>query len=163
MLGTGCGGPAVWYAPPVQRQASVPPASLGFSHFVTMSDLQADAYIVQGFRAKSEGSWRWAHDHPVLRFWLPPAARVKFCMDFAFPEQTFRKTGPVTLNFTINGKPFDRVLYSQPGSQRYSRPVAPVLLHLGGVNTVAIDADKWALQEGGEHLAFVLTSAGFVE
>jgi len=128
-----------------------------------MSDPHAGAYIVQGFRDNSEGTWRWAHEHPVLRFWLPPVAAVRFSMDLALPDATFHQTGPVTLTIAINGRPFDRVRYDRPGAQHYSKTAPLELLHLGGVNSVAIDPDKCATREGGERLGFVLTGAGFVE
>jgi len=140
-------------------------ASLGtLRHFVFMSQVDADAYIVQGMRAKSEGPWRWARDHPVLRFYLPEVGRVNFEMDFSLPEGNFHETGPVTLTWAINGQVLDRVRYDKPGQQHYSHAVPPELLHPNGVNLVAITPDKTAGRpEGGERLGFVLTSAGFAE
>jgi hypothetical protein len=147
----------------MQRPALTLPLAATFGQFVAMGDPGAYAYIVGGFRDKSEGPWRWTHDHPVLQFWLPPQARVRFTAEFSFPEQTFSQTGPVTLTFAINGKVFDRVRYAQPGTEKYNRPVPPDLLN-PGVNTVAIDPDKCATRpEGGERLGFVLLSAGFAE
>jgi hypothetical protein len=140
-------------------------ASLGtLRHFVFMSQVDADSYIVQGMRAKSEGPWRWAHDHPVLRFYLPEVGRVDFEMDFTLPEGNFQETGPVTLTWAINGQVLDRVRYDKPGQQHYSRAVPPELLHPNGVNLVAITPDKTSGRpESGERLGFVLTSAGFAE
>lgn len=128
-----------------------------------MSDPHADAYIVQGFRAQSEGSWRWAHEHPILRFYLPELSRAQFTMVFTFPEQTFRLTGPVTLTFSINGKFLDRARYDHPGEQQYSREVPGDYLKSNGINTVAIEPDKLATPNPGEKLAFVLIRAGFTE
>jgi hypothetical protein len=125
-----------------------------------MSDAVADAYIVQGFRAHSEGSWRWAHDHPVLRFTLPDAGALNFTMDFTLPEATFHQTGPVTLAIAINGKPFDSVRCDHAGDYRFAQRVPEALLHKPGLNLVAIDPDKTAT---AEKLGFVLLRAGFVE
>ena len=97
LLWAGCASLPVSFPPPAQRP------SLSSSHFVMMGDPGADSFIVQGFRAKSETSWRWTHDHPVLRFTLPDTGPLKFTMDFALPEVTFRETGPVTLAIAING------------------------------------------------------------
>jgi hypothetical protein len=139
-----------------------PPGTL--SHFVYMNAADADAYIVQGMRPKSEGPWRWAHDHPVLRFYLPEVGRINFEMDFSFPENTFRQTGPVTMTFAINGQVFDRVRYDKPGQQQYSHAVPGGLVRANAVNLVAITPDRTARQPGGgEELGFVLTSAGFTE
>jgi hypothetical protein len=115
-------------------------------------------------REKSEGPWRWTHDRPVLRFYLPEVGRVNFQMDFSFPDNTFHQTGPVTMTFAINGRVFDRVRYDKPGQQRYSHAVPVELLHPNAVNLVAIMPDRTAGRpEGGEKLGFVLTSAGFTE
>jgi len=138
------------------------PAALG--SLVAMSDPNASAYVVQGFREKSEGPWRWAHDHPALRFFLPEVGRINFTMDLSFPEQNLRQTGPVTLTLAINGKPFDRVRFDQPGAHQYRHPVPPELVRQNSINTVAIEPDKTVGRpEGGERLGFVLTRAGFVE
>ena len=90
-----------------------------------MGDPGADSFIVQGFRAKSETSWRWTHDHPVLRFTLPDTGPLKFTMDFALPEVTFRETGPVTLAIAINGQPFDRPRYDRAGDYQYQVACCP--------------------------------------
>lgn len=163
LFATGCGR-QLWYAPPAQKP-SMGEASLGtLSHFVFMSQPDADTYIVQGMREKSEGPWRWAHDRPVLRFYLPEVGRVNFQMDFSLPENNFHQTGPVTMTLAINGRFFDRAIFNKPGQQQYSHSVPVELLHPNAVNLVAIAPDKTAgQQEGGERLGFVLTSAGFAE
>jgi hypothetical protein len=149
------------YPPPAQRPSlTVSPA--GFGHFVAMSDPNAGAYIVQGFRERSEGPWRWALDCPVLRFYLPSVGRVRFTAEFTFPEQNFRQTGPVTITFRLNGTVFDRVRYDQPGGHEYSHPAPPELVRQNGINTVAMEPDK-AAANGSEKLGFVLTHAGFAE
>jgi len=140
-------------------------AELGtLGHFVYMSQADADAYIVGGMREKSEGPWRWAHDRPVLRFYLPEAGRLRFQMDLSLPENTFHETGPVTLTLALNGTVFDRVRYDKPGPQRYDHAAPAELLRANAVNLVAITPDKTAERaQGGERLGFVLTSAGFAE
>lgn len=154
LVWAGCKSLPVSFAPPPQKSA------LASRAFVMMSDPDADQYIVQGFRAKSEGQWRWAHDHPVLRFVLPDAGPLKFTMAFTLPKATFRETGIVSLSIAINGRPLDRVWYDRPGDYRYERPIPQAMLHEPGVNQVSIDPDKTATPE---KLGFVLLRAGFVE
>ncbi len=148
--------------PPPAQAASLE-TSGGLAHFVAMSDPNADAYIVQGFRAKSEGAWRWAHEHPVLRFFLPALGRAKFSMALTLPDQTFRLTGPVTLTLAINGHVLDRVRYEKPGEQQYAHDVPAAFLKPQGINTVAIEPDRVAEANPGEKLSFVLIRAGFTE
>lgn len=129
-------------------------------HFVMMADPDSGSYIVQGFRAKSEGEWRWALDHPVLRFVLPETGPLQFAMDFTLPDATFQMTGPVTLSISVNGHPLDRPHYDHAGNYHYVRAVPDAILHAPGENLVAIDPDKVATPQ---RLGFVLTRAGFAE
>lgn len=163
LAAAGCGNSTVWYPPPVQRASLSLPSSLPFGYFVAMSDPNAAAYIVGGFRDQSEGLWRWTHEHPVLQFYVPRVPRLRFVMDLTFPEQTFAQTGPVQLVIRLNGREFDRVRYAQPGSQQYSKETPWEWLHANGINKVALDPDKTAAGPGGERLGFILTRAGFVE
>jgi len=130
-------------------------------NYVYMNQPEADTYIVGGMRAKSEGPWRWALDRPMLRFYVPEAARLKFQMDLTFPEKEFHETGPVTLTLALNGQVFDRVKVDKAGSERYSNSVPGELLRANAVNVVAITPDKIA--GGDERLGFVMFSAGFAE
>ena len=125
-----------------------------------MSDPAADTYIVQGFRAKSEGSWRWALDHPILRFTLPETGALQFTMDFTLPKGTFRETGPVTLAISVNGALLDRRRYDRPGDYHYRHPVPESRLRPNAENLVAIVPDRFATPE---KLGFVLGRAGFIE
>lgn len=154
LLGAGCSSLPVSFPPPAQRPA------LEDRHFVMMGDPDAGSFIVQGFRAKSEGEWRWALDHPVLRFILPDAGLLQFAMDFTLPDATFQATGPVTLAISINGHLLDRPRYDHAGNYHYARAVPDALLHQPGENLVAIDPDKVAMPG---KLGFVLTRAGFAE
>lgn len=129
-----------------------------------MSQPDADAYIVGGMREKSEGAWRWTHERPVLRFYLPNVGRLRFQMDFTLPENTFQETGPVTLTLALNGEVFDRLRCEKPGQQRYEHGVPPEMVRANAVNQLAITADKTAGRAApGERLGFVLASAGFAE
>ena len=154
LLWAGCQSLPVSFAPPSQRPA------LASGHFVLMGDPAADSFIVQGFRARSEGSWRWALCHPVLRFLLPEIGPVKFTMDFTLPDGTFRETGPVSLAISVNGHVLDRPRYEHPGDYQYQHPVPEGWLHPNGENRVAIDPDKCATPE---KLGFVLARVGFAE
>jgi hypothetical protein len=153
------------YAPPPQREALPGAESGGFSSFLSMSNPNADAYIVQGVAAHTEGpGFRWTYAHPVLRFRLPGVERLRFVMDFALPEITFRVTGPVTLSISLNGRPFDHPRFDHPGQEHYERDVPPDYLRADAINLVAIDPDKlYTAPEDSAKLGFPLSRVGFVE
>jgi hypothetical protein len=153
------------YGPPPQREALPGPDSSGLSYFLSMSNPNADAYIVQGIAAHTEGSgFRWAFAHPVLRFLVPRIDHPRFVMDFALPETTFRATGPVTLSISLNGRAFDHPRFDHPGQQHYEHDVPPQLLRADAINLVAIDPDKlYTAPADSVKLGFPLSRVGFVD
>jgi hypothetical protein len=163
-FGTACTRLPESYAPPVQRPALTVPPAHGLGYFLSMDDPNADLYLVRDFQDHGPGNWRWAYAHPVLRFFVPDAPRLKFTMDFTIPPQTFRDTGPVTLTIRINSRVFDRHTSDRPGEQHYSQDVPGALLHGNAVNEVAIDPDPvWISKADGGRLGFILSRAGFTE
>ncbi len=128
-----------------------------------MSDPGAAAYLVKGFRDRNDGAWRWALEHPVMRFYLPALTRAKFTMAFVLSEETFRVTGPVTLTFSINGRILERVRYEKPGEEQYTHQVPPEFLKPQAINIVGVEPDKVAAPHPGEKLSFLLIRAGFTE
>lgn len=164
VFAAGCGTAPESYPPPAQRET--PPAqSATIRHFVAMNDPNAASYIL---RDVSEGleanSWRWAFRRPELRFFLHSSQHLKFVMDFAIPEHTFKETGPVTLSVFINGQLLDRFRCTKPGRRQLEKEVPPELLKAGALNLVAIEPDKvWVSKEDGATLGFILASAGFQE
>jgi len=163
LAAVGCGSRLTWYAPPKQSESLITPPPVSFGCFVAMSDPNASAYIVGGFRDQSEGPWRWTHEHPVLQFYVPRVPRLRLLIDLTFPEQTFNQTGAVEVVIRINGREFDRVRYAKAGNEEYARATPWKWLHARAINTVALDPDKTAVGPGGERLGFVVTRAGFVE
>jgi hypothetical protein len=160
----GCSRLPETFPPPVQRAALTVPPSTGLGYFVDMRDPNSDTYVVQGIAQRTEAPWRWAYDHPVLRFLVPPAPRLRFLLDFSLPERTFHETGPVTLTFTINGKRFDHARFDTPGQLHYSHLVAPEFLNSQGENRVAIDPQPvWVSKADGGRLGFIISRAGFAE
>jgi hypothetical protein len=156
LLLSGCGRLPETFAPPVQRTA------LAAAPFVVMSDPHADDYIEQGFRDKSEGPWRWAREHPVLRFRLPRLATATFHMRLTRPGAPFPLDAPMTLTFSCNGHVFDRARFEKPGEFQYEHAVPVEFLKPDVVNLIAIDPDK-TVARPGEKLSFVVIRAGFTE
>ena len=164
LLSAGCARQQEVYPPPEQRRPLTLPPPTPFGHFVSMDDPNAPAYLVKDFAETGAGTWRWAYGHPVLRFFVPAAPRLRFAMDFSLPDRTFRETGPVTFTFHINGELLDRYRCTAPGEQHYSHSVPPAMVHPDAVNLVAIDPDPvWVSKADGGRLGFILSRAGFTE
>ncbi|MGA2118379.1 MAG: hypothetical protein ABSH56_26950 [Bryobacteraceae bacterium] len=163
LVGAGCNRLPTVYAPPAQAAGFSDASGAGLGSMVAMADPRADAYIVGGFRAASEGSWRWSYDRPVLRFYLPDSGPLEFVMDLTLPEQSFVATGPITILIAVNGREVDRMRCAHAGPYSYHHAVAEELLRRNSINIVAMTPDKTAPRDGGEKLGFVLTRAGFAE
>jgi hypothetical protein len=159
-----CGGDVLSYAPPAQRPVlSGEDPEPGIGRFVRMGDRNAARYLVSGFREAAAGSPnRWADQHAQMRFFLLAVDRLKFTMEFALPDATFKVTGPVTLSVSINGHALDTARFEHAGQMEFSRAVPPAFVRVNDENLVAIDADKVWISEDGVRLSFVLGSAGFV-
>jgi hypothetical protein len=159
-----CGRLPETFAPPPQRAPFFTVPADGPGYFLSMDDPNAGAYLVQGVADRGPGTWRWAFDHPVLRFFVPGALRLQFTMEFTIPESTFRDTGPVTLSISMNGRPFDRPRCERAGQQSYTHAVPSELLRANAINLVAIDPHPvWVSRADGGHLGFILSRAGFTE
>jgi hypothetical protein len=162
LLCAGCSSLPDGFPPPPQRPPVESPPGLSLGYFVSMGDPESDRYIVQGFASRSEGAWRWAYEHPVLRFWGPDLEHVHFFMDFAIPERTFRETGPVTLTLSLNGEVFDHLRCAEPGQHSYSHEAPAGLLLKNALNLVSIQPDKfWVSRDDGTKHGFILVRAGF--
>ena len=165
----GCGRLPESFAPPRQHAAlvTVPAGSPGY--FFSMADADADAYLAGGFAGNGTGTsgpgaWRWAYEHPVLRFWVPEIAGLQFQMEYTLPESTFKDTGPVTLAIAVNGKALDRTRVETAGQHVYAHAVPAEMLHANAINFVAIDPSPvWISRADGGRLGFILSRAGFTE
>jgi hypothetical protein len=162
---SGCTGSPQWYAPPEQQKPIEAFGAGRLARSIAMTDPNADAHLVRDISHLVEGgSWRWAGRHPQMRFYLDTVRNLKFSLEFSMAEATFRETGPVTLTFLANGRPFDQLRYSQPGRQSYKGPVPETLLKAGEDNIVEIEPDKvWISKDDGAALSILILRAGFVD
>jgi hypothetical protein len=162
---SGCANIPDSYAPPMQRKplSGTEPSPVG--HFVTMSDPNADAYIVKDVSPAAEaGSWRWTGKRPEMRFFLETTEHLNFKADFSIAETTLRETGPVTVSVLINGKVLDTLKYADAGEKHFDKPIPANLLRAKTVNFAALEIDKvWVSKTDGAVLGFILTRAGFTQ
>ena len=130
-----------------------------------MNGPNADAHLLRDISRTVEGGvWRWAGQHPQMRFYVGAASNLKLSVDFSIAESTFKETGPITLSFLINGHPLDKAAFARAGDHHYEKPVPESLLRAGGENIVEIEPDQvWTSEQDGARLSILLIRAGFVE
>lgn len=151
------------FMPPVQRQPFLSDqAPKQAKRLVRMSELEADAYIVSDIPTGDNGSWRWTGKRPTVRVYLANAAGWRLTSEFSLADATMKDTGPVTLQFFVNGKPVGSQRYEKAGAYTFETPVPGELLKPSSDNDVSIEIDKmWVAPEDGAKLGFLLTSLGF--
>ncbi len=131
---------------------------------VVMSDANAGDYILKDVGGLEAGAWRWGQRRPELRFRLSKTTGLRFIMDFAVAEATFKDTGPVAASFFINGHLLDKVHYAEPGEKRFERAVPASWLRTDDYNIVAIESQpNWTSPSDGAILTFTLSRVGFIE
>jgi hypothetical protein len=159
----GCASAPEWYPPPLESSYRESAEQAPASTVISMEDPLVDAYIVSGILPNDPGSrWRWAGQRVELRFTLTDISNLKFFMDFAIDGSTFEKTGPVNLQFFVDGKPFAKAHCSKPGEQHFETPVDAALLKVEEGMVVAVESDKvFTSPLDGVKLAFMLVRAGF--
>jgi hypothetical protein len=158
-----CGRQPGTFAPPPQRAESPgrDPGELG--NFIQMDDPYADEYIVHDI-SPEHSRWRWAFQRPELRFRPRKVHSLKFALEFAIPEVTFRETGPIIVTCIVNDRPLGSIRCPRAGQYRFEKPVPDGLLRPGEPVTVIALADKrFTAKEDGAQLSFLLGSAGFTE
>lgn len=162
----GCRRGPEWYALPEQRQTFTgDEPSPVVSRLFKISDPNVAEYLVKDVATGTEGgAWRWVYKRPEFRFLISDHRGLRFFMEFALPDQTFKQTGPVTFAISINEKPFKKLRFTKSGQLRLEEPVPMALLKPYAVNHVRIEVDPvWVAPTDGAQLGFILSSAGFVK
>jgi hypothetical protein len=162
-LSMGCGRPAGVYPPPPQRSTDLGPDPGGVGPFVAMDDATADDYIVSDIISE-HGYRRWAFLHPELRFKVKSVDRLKFAVEFAVPEVTFKDTGPITVACAVNGRTLATVHCVKAGDYKVEQPVPKGLVEAEKIIRVTFETTpRWVSPLDGAQLSFLLRSAGFIQ
>jgi hypothetical protein len=163
VLAPACGRQPGPVPPPPQQSLALGPDPALLGSFVRMDDPAAVDYIVADI-GREPGFQRWAFRHPELKFRVKDAAGLKFTMEIAIPEVTFRYTGPVTISAAVNGKGIGAMRCGHAGDYRFERPVPAGAVDPDRTVVVTLDAEpRWTSPSDGAQLSFLLRSAGFTQ
>lgn len=161
---TGCVNIPDTYAPPVQRHPVAGPDTSRLKHFIAMNDPAAEDHFLADIGPLEGGAWRWTRQNPTLRFVLPATKGLKFVTDFSLSSDTMKVTGPITINYFVNGHPLDSVRYEKAGEQHFEKPVPAEWLNEGQDIVVKLALDKVYVAPGdGAKLGVTIVRAGFAE
>jgi len=153
-----------YYTPQADRPAARALGPGELSHFTAMDGPAAANHLVSGVLQTDGAPWRWCERRAELRFQLPDTRGLRFRTEIAVSEMTFKQTGPVRIDVSINGKPLGAVVYGKPENRTAEFEVPPDMVTAARPVAVTLTADKeWVEPGTGVRRAFILTSAGFVQ
>jgi hypothetical protein len=152
------------FPPPQQRREFTGPDPIPILDYIEMSEPWADNYVVRDIMTGSGlGEKRWAFENPELRFQLRDTRHCKLVVKLGVPTATYSRTGPITVQFFVNGKPVGKIRCPNPGEYRFEAPVPAEWLVDGAQTLVSAKTDKlWIAESDGAKLSFLLYAVGFM-
>ncbi|MCC7154837.1 MAG: hypothetical protein IT161_09710 [Bryobacterales bacterium] len=165
LLLAGCTKIETVYAPPIQRVPANEWAKGRLKPFITMDSPDAMDHVVeQVVPALESGLWRWTLQKPTFQFMLPETKGMKLRVDLTVPELTLKQTGPVTIQFFVQGRLLDRLTIDKPGDHRFLKPVPEDWLGTEMPVVVRLEIDKmWKSPVDGIERGFIVTRLGFAQ
>jgi hypothetical protein len=158
-----CGREAGVYPMPEQRRTDLGEDPGGLGAFITMDDPLSDDYIVKDIGTQRDYR-RWAFRHPELRFRLKVASHLKLVVEFTIPPVTYKVTGPVTVEYALNGRTVGALRCDHAGDYKMEKAVPDGLVKTGEVTRLTFEANpRWIAPDDGAQLSFLLRSAGFAQ
>ncbi len=148
---------------PEQRVPIEIPKALS-GRILNMDDPGVERYFVGDILTEPSSSWRWAFRHPAVKIRIRTDRPLKYIVDLAVPEITFRDTGPVTISFLVNNHVLDRVRYTTPGEHHFEKAIPPDWIVVGAENVAGAVIDKlWTAPGDGNQFGFILSRIGLAE
>lgn len=157
-----CDRPPEVYAPPEQRHPVEGYNPGPDAMMVDMRDPDASLRIVKDIHAPSDPSWRWTSQNPTVQLLVLSTENLRFIADFAIWDDGFKTTGPLEIQYLVNGRLLDKVRYTTPGEKHFEKPVPADWLAVDTDTTVAMFVDKLFISpRDGEKFGVILTRIGF--
>jgi hypothetical protein len=135
-----------------------------FGDTMTIGKPGAAQYIVKGVLVgdpKSDGYWTL--DQPELRFRLSSVQNHVFRERFYLAGDTLKQTGPLIVDFYVNGHHLDQARFDKEGDDIYQHDVPADWLKTGNDLTTVrmVVRNPYIAPRDGARLGVLLRSAGF--
>ncbi len=126
-----------------------------------MDDPGVSLRFVRDISTDLTAGWRWAFKRPAVRIPVRTDEPLRYFIEFALPEITFKDTGPVTIEFTVNDRVLDRVHYTEPGSHSFEKLVPADWMIPGQDAIIGAEIDRmWVSRVDGASYGFIITQIG---
>ena len=152
------------YPVPPQHPALTAPPPLAERGIMSVEDPRSDAFFVQDVNCSRGADWCWTGQNPQLRFRLVGEAERRAMVQFVVSDRTFRETGPLRVNFFVNGHLLSNEIYSSPGEKKFEKPVPKEWMKPDGDNDILLQIENaWTAPDDGVKLGVLLRRAGFLQ
>ncbi len=137
--------------------------SAGWSECMLAGTPAARHYIVKDVLASgSAADGYWTLDQPELQFRLSSIQHNVFREHFYIPAEALKQTGPLLIDFYVNGHLLDQARFARDGEIVYRRTVPVAWLKTGVPTILQMRVrNPYIVSRGGARLGFVLRSAVF--
>jgi hypothetical protein len=134
-----------------------------FGEVMTIGRPGAARYIVKGVQVgdpKADGYWTL--DEPEFRFLLSSVQHHVFREHFYISPETLKQTGPLKVDFYVNGHLLDQTVFAKDGDVNYQHDVPVEWLKTGSLTTVQMRVrNPYIAPRDGARLGVLLRSAFF--
>jgi hypothetical protein len=146
------------YPPPEQRS----PVSIRDTSgmLFAMDDPDLPPHIVKDIYERQWFAWRWTGREPTLRILALAIDHVRLQCDFTIWETALAQTGPLELEFFVNGKSLEQIRYAAAGTKHFEKEVPAKWLSTFKESTVAIKIDKLYQAPDRANLGIILSRFG---
>lgn len=146
-----------------QNLLKVANPNVALGEAVTIGKPGAAQYLVKGVQVgPPDQSGYWTLDQPELRFRLSSTEHHWFMERFFLPRNTLQQTGPLRVDFYVNGHLLDQAVFSKDGDTLYQHDVPASWLSTDGFTTVRMYVhNPYVAPPYGDKLGVLLLGASF--
>ncbi|HBY58657.1 MAG TPA: hypothetical protein DEH78_02470 [Solibacterales bacterium] len=161
---TGCVSIPDTYAPPMQRKPVTGPEPSSLREFVRVDEPAAEVHFLRDISPHVEaGRFRWTQQKPTFQFQLKDISHRKLRLEFHLHSDVLKATGPLTIKYSVNGRPLESVTYTKDGAQIFEKLVPLNWLTVDSPTVVTANLSGTLKTPDGNSLGLILTAAGFLE
>jgi hypothetical protein len=134
-----------------------------FGENMTVGKPGASQYVVKGvLLGDPKSDAFWTLDEPELKFLLSSVQDHVFRERFFLPQETLKQTGPLLVDFYVNGHLLDQTRFTKDGDVLYQHEVPVDWLKAGDLNIVRMRVhNPYIAPRDGARLGVLLRSAAF--
>ncbi len=162
LLLIGCTATPDSYPIPPQQPPVTAPEPYDLRSFFSMGDRRANAFLIDDVRGLEANRWRWTGQSPHFRFPVFEATGMDAMIAFTIADATFRHTGPLRLEVSVNGHLVGRHIYPTSGDQTFRQPVPGEWLRVDAENDLQVHIENPWTDQSGITFGILVREAGFI-